>query len=92
MTPDEYYRLPKCNNCGAQDYRLDHWMNRRDTKATACDCAGYVVMTRRAPWPHRIGSPYCWFRKDGSQRELGDADFKDFLMEQNECQNHPIAA
>jgi hypothetical protein len=38
-------------------------------------------MTRRE-WPHRIGSKYCWYRKDGTQRMEGDADFKDFHMEQ----------
>jgi hypothetical protein len=84
MKPDDYYRLPTCENCGAQDYRIDRWMNSRDTAASKCDCAGYVVMTHRAPWPHRIGSPYCWFRKDGTQRMPGDNDFKDYQMEQNE--------
>lgn len=81
MKPDEYARLPKCINCGAQQYRLDNWMNSRDTRKMACSCAGYVHMTRRE-WPHRIGSPYCWYRNDGTQRMPGDADFKDFQLEQ----------
>ncbi len=37
-------------------------------------------MTRK-DWPHRIGSKYCWFRKDGTQRFEGDKDFCDFEME-----------
>jgi hypothetical protein len=81
VTPDEYVRLPKCGNCGAQNYRVDGWMNSRDTRKTACSCAGYIYMTRRE-WPHRQGSPYCWFRKDGTQRFEGDADYKDFQQEQ----------
>ncbi len=55
-------------------------MNQRDTKKMSCNCAGYVHLTNRV-WPHRIGSPYCWFRKDGSQRMEGDTDFKDALLE-----------
>lgn len=74
-------RLPKCRHCDAQDYRVDGWMNARDTKATACNCAGYIHLTRRE-WPHRIGSPYCWYRKDGTQRMQGDDDFKDARLEQ----------
>lgn len=80
--PDLYDRPPKCGNCGAQDYRVDGWMNSRNTRAAACTCNGYVVMTRRPPWPHRIGSPYCWHRKDGSVREPGDPDFRDYQLEQ----------
>ncbi len=79
--PETYYRLPACTHCGAKDFRVDAWMNARDTKTVACNCAGYVHMTRRE-WPHRIGSPYCWYRKDGTQRMECDADFKDFQLEQ----------
>jgi hypothetical protein len=102
--PDEYFKwsvkkcdfvnfVPPCKNCGAKNYRIDKWMNQRDTRKSKCDCAGYVHMTRRE-WPHRIGSLYCWYRKDGAQRMPGDADFRDFHMEQ-ECQptsSLPIAA
>jgi hypothetical protein len=82
MMPDEYRRIPSCRSCGEKSFRIDRWMNTRDTKATACSCNGYVVLTHRAPWPHRIGSPYCWYRKDGTQRMPGDADFKDYQLEQ----------
>jgi hypothetical protein len=75
-------RAPACNNCGAQDYRVDTWMNQRNTRAMSCSCNGYVVLTHKAPWPHRIGSPYCSYRKDGTQRMPGDNDFKDLLFEQ----------
>jgi hypothetical protein len=92
--PEQYYRYsvkrglfvntaPACGNCGANDFRIDGWMNTRDTKATACSCNGYIHMTRRE-WPHRIGSAYCWHRKDGTLRVQGDADFKDFQLEQME--------
>lgn len=51
----------------------------------ACCCNGYVHMTRdtnSTVWTmHRKGSPYCWFRKDGTQRMPGDADFKDYQLE-----------
>ncbi|EJO56769.1 hypothetical protein BURMUCF2_1624 [Burkholderia multivorans CF2] len=36
----------------------------------ACTCAGYWF------W-HRRGSPYCWYRADGSTRSPGDSDFAD---------------
>lgn len=81
--PDLMMRLPACGNCGAKDYRVDGWMNARDTKLVSCNCSGYIHMTRRE-WPHRIGSAYCWYRKDGSQRMEGDADFKDFELEHME--------
>lgn len=94
VKPDEMYRWsvkqlafvnkqPVCESCGHNEYRLDTWMNSRDTRATACSCSGYMHMTRRE-WPHRIGSPYCWYRKNGTMRMHGDADFKDFQLEQLE--------
>lgn len=84
--PDYLERLPACENCGSKEYRVDGWMNSRDTRASACCCSGYVRMTRdpnSTVWTmHRKGSPYCWYRKDGTQRMPGDADFKDLEMEQ----------
>jgi hypothetical protein len=80
VQPDLMTRLPKCASCGAADYRVDGWMNRRDTRAMSCDCAGYVHLTGRI-FPHRRGSPYCWFRKNGTQRQPGDDDFKDARLE-----------
>lgn len=71
---------PACG-CGSKEYRVDRWMNERDTRAMSCDCAGYVHLTGRV-FPHRKGSLYCWFRKDGTQRMPGDPDFKDALVEQ----------
>lgn len=79
--PDHYKRIPQCR-CGAKSWRVDAWMNNRDTKAMACNCNGYVELTHRPPWPHRIGSPYCWYRKEGTQRMPGDPDFKDYQLEQ----------
>lgn len=84
--PDLMRRLPKCTGCGGTKYRIDWWMNGRDTRAMGCSCAGYVHLTGRAQWTiHRKGSPYCWFRKDGTQRMQGDPDFKDSLQEQHEA-------
>lgn len=77
--PEHYIRPPACL-CGSKEYRVDHWMNKRDTKAMSCKCAGYVHLTGRV-FPHRKGSPYCWFRADGSQRMPEDADYKDALQE-----------
>jgi len=33
---------------------------------------------------HRKGSKYCWFRKDGTQRNPGDPDFHDLEYEELE--------
>ncbi|KVC60522.1 hypothetical protein WI73_04695 [Burkholderia ubonensis] len=68
--PDRYERLPACRQCGRRRYRVDRWMNRRNTTHTRCDCAGYW-------FPHRRGSLFCWHRADGSNRYPGDADFAD---------------
>jgi hypothetical protein len=71
MAPDQYIRMPKCNVCGAQNYRKDKWMNNRPTRKHACwECAGYW-------FPHRMGSLYCVYRKDGTVRAIGDPDFAD---------------
>jgi hypothetical protein len=84
--PDEYVRLPKCTGCGGTKYRVDNWMNRRDTRKMACMCDGYIYHTRDVDttvWAmHRKGSPYCWYRKDGTRRVEGDADFRDIRLEQ----------
>ncbi len=70
MRPDEYARQPQCNRCGKRDFRIDPWMQKRNTRAMACCCAGYWFR-------HRRGSLYCWHRMDGSVRSLGDPDFAD---------------
>lgn len=43
----------------------------------ACVCGAYH-------FKHRMGSFYCWFRKDGSERMLGDDDFWDRNMTEEE--------
>lgn len=68
--PRHYARLPACTVCGKRNYRVDRWMNRRDTGKTRCDCAGYW-------FPHRRGSLFCWNRADGTGRYPGDPDFAD---------------
>ncbi len=81
---------PKCE-CGSKDWRVSNWMNRRNTSAhgggMGCQCDGYVPVTATVGWPHRRGSPYCWYRKDGSQRMPGDPDFKDALLERMQYEN-----
>jgi hypothetical protein len=52
-------------------------MNKRDTKTNACFCEGYH-------FKHRMGSLYCWKRKDGTERFVGDEDFWDRNMSQEE--------
>ncbi|AQQ21176.1 hypothetical protein A8D61_23345 [Burkholderia cenocepacia] len=68
--PDRYTRLPACRTCNRRKYRVDNWMNRRNTTRMRCDCAGYW-------FPHRRGSLFCWHRADGSNRYPGDTDFAD---------------
>lgn len=54
-------------------------MNTRDTslKGAGCICSGYWFL-------HRRGSRFCWYRKDGSQRMPGDADFADRELSDDE--------
>lgn len=74
--PDTYDVQPQCK-CGARNFRIDKWMNNRDTSKTVCTCAGYHF------W-HRMGSLYCWHRKDKTERFPGDPDFWDRNMTQEE--------
>lgn len=78
--PDEYNIQPQCRVCGARDFRIDKWMNSRDTSKTVCTCEGYHF------W-HRMGSLYCWKRKDGSDRYVGDPDFwtRDMTQEEHDA-------
>lgn len=74
MPPDWYRRRPRCRVCGKFDtLRLDKWMNERDNRALKCECDGYLT----PHFPHRRGSKYCHFRKDGTRREFGDPDWAD---------------
>ncbi|QYW02161.1 hypothetical protein CPT_Sonora_059 [Stenotrophomonas phage Sonora] len=76
--PLEWYRTPpRCKGCRKRTLREDKWMNARDTRAQTCRCDGYV----KPHFPHRRGSRFCKFRKDGTQRTLGDPDFQDQYME-----------
>lgn len=72
--PDEYLRPRKCRCCGGTKFRVDltHMKRNKALQGEGCKCAGYL-------WdcPHTIGSPYCWYRKDGTQRMPGDPDFQD---------------
>lgn len=70
--PDEYVRKPANCACGACSWRPDKWMNTRKTglNGEGCLCSGYWFI-------HRMGSRYCWRRKDGTDRLLGDPDFHD---------------
>lgn len=52
-------------------------MQNRNTSKMACTCGGYHF------W-HRMGSLYCWKRKDGTERLPGDEDFWDRNMTQEE--------
>lgn len=56
-------------------YRVDGWMNRRDTRAMGCMCSGYAWGGNMSGAMHRRGSLKCWFRADGTPREYGDADY-----------------
>lgn len=74
--PEEYKVQPQCL-CGRRDFRIDKWMQTRDTKINACFCGGYH-------FKHRQASLYCFFRKDGTGRYPGDSDFWDRNMSQEE--------
>jgi hypothetical protein len=74
--PEEYKVQPQCI-CGRRDFRVDRYMQTRDTKTNACFCEGY-------PFKHRRSSLYCWFRRDGTGRYPGDPDFWDRNMSQEE--------
>lgn len=83
MHPDEYIRLPACTACGTKKYYVSNWMNRRNTKAVSCRCPGYMHCSEGGEWPHRKGSKYCYYRKDGTLRVEGDEDFFDAQYEQH---------
>lgn len=76
--PDDYKRGWRCAGCHGMAFRLIA-DRPRDRCAVLCNCGGYqwVRPWARANAPHRRGSPACWYRKDGSMRMPGDADFDD---------------
>lgn len=79
--PDKYEVIPQCRVCGRRNFRVDAWMNKRNTRAMACMCSGYAWAGNMTGAMHRKGSKQCWYRADGSRREYGDADYfkPDFL-------------
>jgi hypothetical protein len=69
--PDAYIRGPRCRGCGRfNTLRVDKWMQNRWRTYRTCLCDAYW-------FPHRLGSLYCYHRKDGTVRMPGDVDFKD---------------
>lgn len=78
-TPNEYVTQPQCNVCGKRDFRIDTWMQTRNTRAMSCFCGGY-------PFKHRRGSFYCQHRADGTDRLPGHEDFwtRDMSIEQHD--------
>ncbi|WP_322037919.1 hypothetical protein [Burkholderia cenocepacia] len=75
--PDDYKRPRKCAGCKGTKFRIIPNMAADRGKHTLCTCGGYKWgdnYTASRP-PHRMGSPACWYRADGSQRLPGDADF-----------------
>lgn len=76
--PDDYVRGWKCRGCGGSKFRVIK--NRtKERGATLCNCSGYawVGAWTNGTAPHRRGSPWCWYRADGTQRMPGDPDFQD---------------
>ena len=72
--PDCYVRRPRCHLPGCPGkMRVDRWMQYRNTSprrgGLGCTCGGYW-------FTHRRGSLRCWYRRDGTWRQPGDADFK----------------
>lgn len=82
--PDEYLRGPRCRQCGrVNTLRVDKWANNRWRWEKTCTCGGYH-------FPHRMGSRWCHYRKDGTDRLPGDPDFKDRMVEFFETQRPEI--
>jgi hypothetical protein len=76
--PDEYQRPRKCKCCGGTKFRIVK--NRfKDRCATLCTCMGYRWgdAWTGSNAPHNRGSRFCYYRKDGTLRMPGDADFED---------------
>lgn len=67
MHPSWYIREQKCRWCSGK-LVPDKWMNNRTIKPCGCDSYHF---------PHRMGSMYCQYRKDGTRKQMGDADWHD---------------
>lgn len=57
-----YIRPPKCRVCQGE-LRSDKWMNERNVRAMTCRCDGHL-------YPHRQGSPGCYYQTDGQWKTL----------------------
>lgn len=75
--PDTWEKERKCWSCGGTRFRVDKWMQNRDTRREGCTCSGYKWPGAMTGALHRKGSKACWYRKDGTQRMPGDPDFYD---------------
>lgn len=75
--PSQYYRQPKCESCGrtGEVWRVDRWMQERNTRLLGCTCAGYAWAGYMSGAMHRRGSLKCWYRADGTQRVPEDEDY-----------------
>lgn len=60
-SPKEYVIQPACKTCGVRNWRIDKWKNSVQRKLVTC----YLVCRH---YPHRKGSPQCWFNPDGTDK------------------------
>ena len=72
MHPDDYVRRPKCKFCSMKGkpvyLKPDSYMNNRVLPVCNAGCYHF---------PHRQGSRYCFFRKNGERKQPGDPDWFD---------------
>lgn len=76
--PDDYRTPRKCACCGGTKFCIIKDIIKHSGHID-CTCGGYRWggnWTANPP-PHRRGSRFCWFRRNGTQRMPGDADFDD---------------
>lgn len=97
LHPVEWYTRPKkCKWCGSAKflkpgnegknrfYRDWHRDGKElDVKPCTCDGYGHVAKRESSP-PHRRGSKYCMYRKNGEKRMPGDPDYRDARQDYEE--------
>lgn len=96
--PDQYLRKPTCSHCSTKAVRgnkrkgikavqakpvylkVDTWMHKGYLERAICkSCDGHE-------FPHRRGSRYCTYRKNGERRKPGDSDWHDPQIDREQQQ------
>ena len=89
--PNEYQIQPRCNHCGARDWRQDKYRHRVEVpqmraktgRYRSCHCDGYH-------FAHRIGFGACKYRRDGELKSASQLEYDLLRYAKSDAQAEPL--